>query len=140
MTQKEFEKISGLVKSKISSLESIVEREKKNMQDDYIRFFCFRADALYKVCLQLKEYRQLQELINSGRPDDVMEYLLGTADGIIDDLLNDPTLIYTTNELSNFAYLLRIDVNKDILREYRKLLGQVKTIHTNDKRDEKILF
>lgn len=125
MTQKEFEKISGLVESKISSLESIVEREKKNMQDDYMRFFCFRADALYKVCLHLMEYRQLQELINSGRPDDVVEYLLGTVDGIIDDLLNDPTLIYTTNELSNFAYLLRIDVNKDILREYRKLLAQV---------------
>lgn len=125
MTQKEFEKISGLVESKISSLESIVEREKKNMQDDYMRFFCFRADALYKVCLHLMEYRQLQELINSGRPDDVVEYLLGTVDGIIDDLLNDPTLIYTTNELSNLAYLLRIDVNKDILREYRKLLAQV---------------
>lgn len=128
MTQKEFEQLSGLVESKISRLESIVEREKKNMQDDYMRFFCFRADALYKVCLQLKEYRQLQELINSGRPDDVMEYLLGTADGITDGLLNDPTWIYTTNELSNIAYLLRIDVNKDILREYRKLLAQVKNI------------
>lgn len=125
MTQKEFEQLSGLVESKISSLESIVEREKKNMQDDYMRFFCFRADALYKVCLHLMEYRQLQELINSGRPDDVVEYLLGTVDGIIDDLLNDPILIYSTNELSNFAYLLRIDVNKDILREYRKLLAQV---------------
>lgn len=125
MTQKEFEQLSGLVESKISRLESIVEREKKNMQDDYMRFFCFRADALYKVCLHLMEYRQLQELINSGRPDDVVEYLLGTVDGIIDDLLNDPTLIYTTNELSNLAYLLRIDVKKDILREYRKLLAQV---------------
>ena len=125
MTQKEFEKISGLVESKISSLESIVEREKKNMQDDYMRFFCFRADALYKVCLHLMEYRQLQELINSGRPADVVEYLLTTTECITDDLLNDPTLIYTTNELSNLAYLLRIDVKKDILREYRKLLAQV---------------
>lgn len=133
MTQKEFEKISGLVESKISSLESIVEREKKNMQDDYMRFFCFRADALYKVCLHLMEYRQLQELINSGRPDDVVEYLLTTTECITDDLLNDPTLIYTTNELSNLAYLLRIDVNKDILREYRKLLAQGKDIHTNYK-------
>ena len=93
------------------------------MQGDYVRFFCFHADALYKVCLQLKEYRQLQELINSGRPADVVEYLLTTAECITYDLLNDPTLIYTTNELSNFAYLLRIDVKKDILREYRKLLA-----------------
>ena len=129
MTQKEFEQLSGLVESKISRLESIVEREKKNMQDDYVRFFCFHADALYKVCLQLKEYRQLQELINSGRPADVVEYLLTTTD----DLLNDPTLIYTTNELSNLAYLLRIDVKKDILREYRKLLAQEKNIDTNYK-------
>lgn len=125
MTQKEFEQLSGLVESKISRLESIVEQEKKNMQDDYMRFFCFRADALYKVCLQLKEYRQLQELVNSGRPADVVEYLLTTAECITYDLLNDPTLIYTTNELSNLAYLLRIDVKKDILREYRKLLAQV---------------
>lgn len=133
MTQKEFEQLSGLVESKISRLESIVEREKKNMQDDYMRFFCFRADALYKVCLQLEEYRQLQELINSGRPADVVEYLLTTTECITDDLLNDPTLIYMTNELSNLAYLLRIDVKKDILREYRKLLAQGKDIHTNYK-------
>lgn len=133
MTQKEFEQLSGLVESKISRLESIVEREKKNMQDDYMRFFCFRAVALYKVCLQLKEYRQLQELINSGRPADVVEYLLTTAECITYDLLNDPTLIYTTNELSNLAYLLRIDVKKDILREYRKLLAQEKNIDTNYK-------
>ena len=133
MTQKEFEQLSGMVESNISRLESIVEREKKNMQDDYMRFFCFRADALYKVCLQLKEYRQLQELINSGRPADVVEYLLTTTECITDDLLNDPTLIYTTNELSNLAYLLRIDVKKDILREYRKLLAQGKDIHTNYK-------
>ena len=123
MTQKEFEQLSGLVESKISSLESIVEHKKKIMQGDYVRFFCFHADALYKVCLQLKEYRQLQELINSGRPADVVEYLLTTTECITDDLLNDPTLIYTTNELSNLAYLLRIDVKKDILREYRKLLA-----------------
>lgn len=133
MTQKEFEQLSGLVESKISRLESIVEREKKNMQDDYMGFFCFRAEALYKVCLQLKEYRQLQELINSGRQADVVEYLLTTAECITYDLLNDPTLIYTTNELSNLAYLLRIDVKKDILREYRKLLAQEKNIDTNYK-------
>lgn len=123
MTQKEFEQLSGLVESKISSLESIVKQKKKIMQDDYVRFFCFHADALYKVCLQLKEYRQLQELINSGRPADVVEYLLTTAECITYDLLNESAWIYRANELSNFAYLLRIDVKKDILREYRKLLA-----------------
>ena len=133
MTQKEFEQLSGLVESKISSLESIVEHNKKIMQDDYVRFFRYHADVLYKVCLQLKEYRQLQELINSGRPADVVEYMLTTAECITYDLLNGPTLIYTTNELSKFAYLLRIDVNKNILREYRKLLAQGKDIHTNYK-------
>lgn len=128
MTQKEFEQLSGLVESKISRLESIVEQKKKIMQDDYMRFFCFRADALYKVCLQLKEYRQLQELINSGRPADVVEYLLTTAECITYDLLNDSAWMYRANELSMLAYILRIGVKKDILREYRKLLGQVKNI------------
>lgn len=133
MTQKEFEQLSGLVESKISSLESIVEQNKKIMQDDYVRFFRYHADVLYKVCLQLKEYRQLQELINSGRPADVVEYLLTTAECITYDLLNESAWMYRANELSMLAYLLRIDVNKVILREYRKLLAQVKDIHTNYK-------
>ena len=94
------------------------------MQDDYMRFFCFRADALYKVCLQLKEYRQLQELINSGRPAEVVEYLLTTAECITYDLLNDSAWMCTANELSMLAYILRSEVKKDILREYRKLLGK----------------
>ena len=124
MTQKEFEKISGLVKSKISSLESIIEQKKKIMQDDYVMFFRFHADALYKVCLQLKEYRQLQELINSGRPADVVEYLLTTAEFVTYDLLNDSAWMYTVDELSMLVYRLRSEVKKDILREYRKLLGK----------------
>lgn len=133
MTQKEFEQLSGLVESKISRLESIAEKKKEIMQNDYMRFFCFHADASYKVCMQLKEYRQLQELINSGRPDDVVEYLLTTAECITYDLLNESAWMYRGNELSMLAYILRIDVKKDILREYRKLLAQVKDIHTNYK-------
>lgn len=133
MTQKEFEKISGLMESKISSLESIAEKKKEIMQNDYMRFFCFHSDAFYKVCMQLKEYRQLQELINSGRPADVVEYLLTTAECITYDLLNESAWMYKANELSMLAYILRIDVKKDILREYRKLLAQVKDIHTNYK-------
>ena len=101
------------------------DKYQKDMDEDYVHFFCWHSEDMYKVQLKLKEYLELETAASRGSLDDVKEYLRHTAEHYSDDLIYGSVQNHSTDTSFNTAHLLEKEVKQDIVREYKSLLGYI---------------
>lgn len=101
------------------------DKYQKDMDEDYVHFFCWHSEDIYKVQLKLKEYLELEKAASRGSLDDVKEYLRHTAEHYSDDLIYGSVQNHCTDTSFNTAHLLEKEVKQDIVREYKSLLGYI---------------
>lgn len=117
--------LAAQVKIWIYSCVEDADKYTKDMNEDFLHFFSWFSADMYKVQLKLKIYRELQEVINSGRLCDVLEHLRHTVEHFTDDLMLGPIQYYYTNASPNTAHLLALEVKQTVVQEFRQMLRRV---------------
>lgn len=117
--------LAAQVKIWIYSCVEDADKYTKDMNEDYLHFFCWYSEDMYKVQLKLKIYRNLQETINSEKLSDVLEHLRHTVEHFTDDLMLGPIQHHYTNASPNTAHLLALEVKQNVVQEFRQMLRRV---------------
>lgn len=117
--------LAAQVKIWIYSCVEDADKYTKDMNEDFLHFFCWFSEDMYKVQLRLKIYRKLQEVINSEKLSDVLEHLRHTVEHFTDDLMLGPIQHHNTNASPNTAHLLALEVKQTVVQEFRQMLRRV---------------
>lgn len=117
--------LAAQVKIWIYSCVEDADKYTKDMNEDFLHFFSWFSEDMYKVQLRLKIYRELQKVINSEKLSDVLEHLRHTVEHFTDDLMLGPIQHHYTNASPNTAHLLALEVKQTVVQEFRQMLRRV---------------
>lgn len=103
-------------------VESDIKEYNQQLGKNYLHFFDWHADDLYKACYMDKNYKAIQEAIDAAEtPKDIEGILKRYTLYIEDDLLNGPLVKKSTSPMSNMAHSLEIECKQKLLKDLRYL-------------------
>ena len=74
--------VAERVKCRIDGLLEEADNYTRIMNEDYESFFMDHAEDMYKVQLELSEYRKLKAVVSSGSLEDIRSYLVNKVNNI----------------------------------------------------------
>ena len=105
------EQLQQYLDKKKGVVESDIKEYNQQLGKNYLHFFDWHADDLYKACYMDKNYKAIQEAIDTAEtPKDIEE-----------DLLNGPLVKKSTNPMSNMAHSLEMECKQELLKDLRYL-------------------
>ena len=87
--------VAERVKSRIDGLLEEADNYTRIMNEDYESFFMDHAEDMYKVQLELSEYRKLKAVVSSGSLEDIRSYLVNKVNNITNTLLGEKLRLNT---------------------------------------------
>lgn len=117
--------LHALVKNKIVVLESEVERYAKDMNEDYVHFFCWNAENMYKTQFQLTEYRRLRFVIARENIEELKTYLTNKIESFTNDLLARNIRRFSNIETANIAHSLELESKQQLRQKFEKYLAEI---------------
>lgn len=94
----------------------------RQLENNYLHFFDWHADDLYKAYYMDKNYEAVQQMIDTTEsPKDMEAYLKRCILYVEDDLLNGPLVERSTNPMSNMAHSLEMECKQKLLKDFRNL-------------------
>ena len=113
--QQYLDKKKGVVESNIKEYNAQLER-------NYLYFFGWHADDLYKAYYMDKHYKNIQETIDTAEtPKDIEEYLKRCTLYVEEDILHGPLVKRSTSPMSNMAHSLEMECKQRLLKDLRYL-------------------
>ena len=99
------EQLQQYLDKKKGVVESDIKEYNQQLGKNYLHFFDWHADDLYKACYMDKNYKAIQEAIDTAEKD----------------LLNGPLVKKSTNPMSNMAHSLEMECKQELLKDLRYL-------------------
>ena len=112
--RKKQEFVAERVKSRIDGLLEEADNYTRIMNEDYESFFMDHAEDMYKVQLELSEYRKLKAVVNSGSLEDIRAYLVNKVKDITDTLLGGHLRLNSSSTTVCLAHTLELEVLRDL--------------------------
>lgn len=92
------------------------------LASNYLYFFGWHADDLYKAYYMDKNYKAIQEAIDAAEtPKDIEGILKRCTLYMEDDLLHGPLVARSTSPMSNMAHSLELECKQELLKDLRNL-------------------
>ena len=121
-------RIASLVRERISAWEATANKYALRMNEDYVDFFTWCADDMFKAQKFLWNYRKLKSVIGRGNLADVLDYLKIRIEFFEKELLCGKLRKSSTSQLGNFAFVLELEVWQVLRKEYLQLIGIVESL------------
>lgn len=103
-------------------VESNIKEYVSQMEKNYLYFFGWHADDLYKAYYMDKHYKAIQERIDTAEtPKDIERYLKGCILYVEDDLLSGQLVKRSTSPMSNIAHSLEMECKQKLLKDFQDL-------------------
>lgn len=116
------EQLQQYLDKKKGVVESDIKEYNQQLGKNYLHFFDWHADDLYKACYMDKNYKAIQEAIDAAEtPKDIEGILKRYTLYIEDDLLNGPLVKKSTSPMSNMGHSLEIECKQKLLKDLRYL-------------------
>ena len=104
------EQLQQYLDKKKGVVESDIKEYNQQLGKNYLHFFDWHADDLYKACYMDKNYKAIQEAIDAAEtPKDIEGILKRYTLYIEDDLLHGPLVARSTSPMSNIAHSLEME-------------------------------
>lgn len=110
--------VAERVKSRIDGLLEEADNYTRIMNEDYESFFMDHAEDMYKVQLELSEYRKLKAVVNSGSLEDIRSYLVNKVNNITNTLLGEKLRLNTTGATTQLAHILELEFIRDLRSKF----------------------
>ena len=130
MAQTLDERLSRLahrVDYRIKSEEADAVEHTKRMNEDFIHFYTWYSEAMYKTQLLLVHYRKLMEVIGFGNLADTVEYMKTEVSRIEKRLLESQLHQSSSSQASNIAFIFGLEVEQKIRQEYKMFIDYVES-------------
>ena len=116
------EQLQQYLDKKKGVVESNIKEYSAQLESNYLYFFGWHADDLYKAHYMDKNYKAIQESIDAAEtPKDIEGILKRCTLYIEDDLLHGPLVARSTSPMSNMAHSLEMECKQKLLKDLRKL-------------------
>lgn len=119
--------IAKRVKYQLDRLTEEADKYSESMCEDYEYFFRRYAEPMYKVQLQLAEYRKLRAVVGTGSLGDVRQYLENKVKNITYDLLNDSPRLSSIHATMSLAHTFDVEVKQEIRDKFLNYLNSMET-------------
>lgn len=106
--------VAERVKCRIDGLLEEADNYTRIMNEDYESFFMDHAEDMYKVQLELSEYRKLKAVVSSGSLEDIRSYLINKVNNITNTLLGEKLRLNTTGATTQLAHILELELIRDL--------------------------
>ena len=73
---------------------------------------------MYKVQLELSEYRKLKAVVSSGSLEDIRSYLVNKVNNITNTLLGEKLRLNTTGATTQLAHILELEFIRDLRSKF----------------------
>lgn len=127
---------------KIEQLQQYLDRQKgvvennikgysRELEKNYLYFFGWHADDLYKAHYMAANYNAIQETVDTAKsPKEIEAYLNKCILYVEDDLLNGPLVKRSTSPMSNISHSLEMECKQKLLKDFQNLnrILQSKTV------------
>lgn len=135
------ERLQQYLDRKKGVVENNIKEYNQHLEKSYLNFFSWRADDLYRAYYMDKQYKALQEKIDTATtPKDIEEYLNQCILYVEDDLLNGPLVERSTSPMSNMAHSLEMECKQKLLQDFRTLNKMLQSEAVNERiRPQEIL-
>ena len=110
--------VAERVKSRIDGLLEEADNYTRIMNEDYESFFMDHAEDMYKVQLELSEYRKLKAVVSSGSLEDIRSYLENKVNNITNTLLGEKLRLNTTGATTQLAHILELEFIRDLRSKF----------------------
>ena len=110
--------VAERVKSRIDGLLEEADNYTRIMNEDYESFFMDHAEDMYKVQLELSEYRKLKAVVSSGSLEDIRSYLVNKVNNITNTLLGVKLRLNTTGATTQLAHILELEFIRDLRSKF----------------------
>lgn len=110
--------VAERVKSRIDGLLEEADNYTRIMNEDYESFFMDHAEDMYKVQLELSEYRKLKAVVSSGSLEDIRSYLVNKVNNITNTLLGEKLRLNTTGATTQLAHILELELIRDLRSKF----------------------
>lgn len=113
--QQYLDKEKGIVESNIKEYNT-------QLKNNYLYFFGWHADDLYKAHYMATNYNAIQETIDAAEsPKEIEAYLNKCILYVQDDLLNGPLVKQSTSPMSNMSHTLELECKQKLLKDFQNL-------------------
>lgn len=110
--------VAERVKCRIDGLLEEADNYTRIMNEDYESFFMDHAEDMYKVQLELSEYRKLKAVVISGSLEDIRSYLVNKVNNITNTLLGEKLRLNTTGATTQLAHILELEFIRDLRSKF----------------------
>lgn len=110
--------VAERVKSRIDGLLEEADNYTRIMNEDYESFFMDHAEDMYKVQLELSEYRKLKAVVSSGSLEDIRSYFVNKVNNITNTLLGEKLRLNTTGATTQLAHILELEFIRDLRSKF----------------------
>lgn len=94
----------------------------RQLENNYLRFFDWHADDLYKAYYMDKNYEAIRQTIDTAEtPKDIEAYLKRCILYVEEDLLSGPLVKRSTSPMSNIAHSLEMECKQKLLKDFQNL-------------------
>lgn len=105
-----------------NEVKSDIKMYKGQLENNYLNFFDWHADDLYKACYMDNNYQIIQRTINAAEtPKDIEAYLKRCTLYVEEDLLSGPLVKRSTSPMSNIAHSLAMECKQKLLKDFQNL-------------------
>ena len=119
--------IAKRVKYQLDRLTEEADKYSESMCEDYEYFFRWYAESMYKVQLQLSEFRKLRAVVGTGSLSDVRQYLENKVKNITYDLLNSSPRLNSISATTSLAHTFEVEVKQEIREKFLNYLNSMET-------------
>lgn len=105
-----------------SIVESNIKEYNTQLKNNYLYFFGWHANDLYKAHYMATNYNAIQETIDAAKsPEEIEAYLNKCILYVQDDLLNGPLVERSTSPMSNMSHSLELECKQKLLKDFQNL-------------------
>lgn len=103
-------------------VESNIKEYNAQLKNNYLYFFGWHADDLYKAYYTDSHYKAIQKKIDTAEtPKDIEDYLKHCTHYVEEDLLAGPLVKRSTSPMSNIAHSLEMECKQKLLKDLQNL-------------------
>ncbi|WMI93998.1 hypothetical protein [Bacteroides fragilis] len=103
-------------------VENNIKGYSRELEKNYLYFFGWHADDLYKAHYVATNYNAIQETVDTAKsPKEIEAYLNKCILYVEDDLLNGPLVKRSTSPMSNISHSLEMECKQKLLKDFHNL-------------------
>lgn len=124
LQKKKLDFVDKSVKFHINELVAEADKYTRSMNEDYEYFFRWYAEDMYKVQLELSEYRKLNAVVNTEDVVATETYLRNKIRNFTDDLLGGSLRLCSTSATHSLAHTFAVEVKQRLRERFASLLDR----------------